>query len=181
MNKMAVRTLLCTQLGLLLLCGCGSDGRPPTFPVSGAVTLDGKAVEGASITFISAENPSLSASGRSDASGNYQLTTFDAGDGAVEGTFKIRVTKYASEAEVSPYDTASTTAVDTEELSGEDAAAAISAGYGQNYEGPPQRGWKPPKQSNGVPDKYADPDKSGLTYKVVNGPNTHNIELSSKK
>jgi hypothetical protein len=181
MKKMAVRALICTQLGLLLLAGCSSDSKPPTFPVSGTVTLDGKAVEGASILFLSAENPDHSATARSDASGNYQLGTFEAGDGAVEGTYKIKVTKYSSGPEVSPYDTASTEVIDTEELSGEDAAAAISEGYGQSYQGPPKGGWKPPKQDNAIPDKYADPDKSGLTFQVAKGPNTHNLELSSKK
>lgn len=181
MKTMAVRTLICTQLSLLLLAGCSSDDRPATYPVTGVVTLDGKAVEGASITFVSAADINLSASARSDAAGNYTLGTFAAGDGAVEGMFKIRVTKFASGPEVTPYDTASTEVVKTEDLSGEEAAAAISEGYGQSYQGPPQRGWKPPKQSNDVPDKYADAEKSGLTFQVAKGPNTYNIELSSKK
>jgi hypothetical protein len=181
MKTMAVRALICTQLSLLLFAGCSSDSNPPTFPVSGTVTLDGKAVDGASITFISAENPNYSATALSDASGNYKLGTFAAGDGAVEGTFKIRVTKFASGPEVSPYDTPASQVIDTENLSPEDAAAAISEGYGQGYQGPPKAGWKPPKQSNDVPDKYSDAEKSGLTYQVVKGPNTHNLELNSKK
>ncbi len=181
MKKMAVRTIICTQLGLLLLAGCSFDDNPPTFPVSGIVTLDGNAVEGASITFFSSENPYHSATARSDASGNYQLGTFAEGDGAVEGTFKIRVTKYSSGPEMSPYDAASTKVVETKDLSGADAAAAISEGYSQSYQGPPKGGWKPPKQANEVPDKYSDPEKSGLKYQVTKGPNTHNLELSSKK
>lgn len=73
--------------GSLILTGCGSG----LVPVSGLVTLDGKPVEGATVTFIT-EDGTQSASGQTDASGNFTLS--DAGKPGVRpGTYKVLVTK----------------------------------------------------------------------------------------
>lgn len=96
---------LAAVLGPLALLGCGSDSdvanRPDVFPVTGIVTLGGSPVEGATVTFVNTAGmaPGEQASGRSsvgrtDASGRYELTTFESGDGAAPGEYTVTVTKY---------------------------------------------------------------------------------------
>lgn len=81
---------------LLMAVGCGSsaqlEGRVPVYPVQGTVTFKGNPVEGAVVNFVSkGDNPV--ATGRTDASGKYSLTTYDSGDGAGEGDYVVLVTK----------------------------------------------------------------------------------------
>ncbi|QDU64812.1 hypothetical protein Pan216_57050 [Planctomycetes bacterium Pan216] len=84
----------------LVIVGCGSSGpmdkweksRPPVYPVSGVVTLAGEPVEGAVVLFQSQEK-SRSAYGTTDAAGRFQLTTFEASDGAVAGPQRVSINK----------------------------------------------------------------------------------------
>jgi hypothetical protein len=73
----------------LVLSGCG--GSEKLIAVSGNVTLDGKPVEGATVSFVSEDGKSTY-SGASDASGNFSLQTGDK-VGAVTGSYKVLVTK----------------------------------------------------------------------------------------
>jgi len=71
----------------LVLTGCGGGH----VPVTGVVTVDGKPVEGATVTFIT-EDGKQSASGQTDSSGNFSLS--DSGKpGARPGSYKVIVTK----------------------------------------------------------------------------------------
>lgn len=83
-------------LGATML-GC-SDGRPagakPTHEVSGKVTMGGSPVAGATVTF-SPTGDQPPAFGRTGTDGTFTLTTYDSGDGAVAGSYKVRVTKSA--------------------------------------------------------------------------------------
>lgn len=72
-------------------CGAGSD-RPRLAQVSGIVTLDGEPVEGASVNFLPVAGGRL-ATGTTDATGRYTLTTFDKDDGAAVGEHYIGVVK----------------------------------------------------------------------------------------
>ncbi|MDB5308321.1 MAG: hypothetical protein JWO38_2523 [Gemmataceae bacterium] len=69
------------------VAGCGSG----LTPVSGVVKLDGAPVEGATVTFVT-EDGKQSATGFTDASGNFTLTT-DAKAGARAGHYKVVVVK----------------------------------------------------------------------------------------
>lgn len=92
-------------LSLLSLAGCGGGDagtadRPATVPVQGTVTLDGKPIEGATVTFMPATQarPGQPAQGhaavsRTDAEGHYELMTFEAGDGVVPGDYVVTVVK----------------------------------------------------------------------------------------
>ncbi|MFN5625376.1 MAG: hypothetical protein ACK5DM_15630, partial [Planctomyces sp.] len=78
------------SFALLIACsltigvtGCGSEklNRPPVFKVTGKVTLSGKPVANADVTFIHDESK-RAAFGKTNAEGVYKLTTFAANDGA---------------------------------------------------------------------------------------------------
>ncbi len=78
---------------LVTLCGCAKEAGTPTYPVTGTVTQKGKPVEGAIVAFTpSAAGPS--ASGVTDASGVYKLTTRSSGDGAAAGKYMVTICKY---------------------------------------------------------------------------------------
>lgn len=82
--------------------GCGGAGganKLTTHKVKGKVTLGGNPVAGASVTFSPKTKGVPPAMGLTDAQGIYILTTYDAGDGAVEGTYKVMVYKEAPKAE----------------------------------------------------------------------------------
>lgn len=76
-----------------LYSGCGSDGadRPATYAVSGPVTLDSKPLAGVAIQFVPIDTNGRSATGKSNADGNYSLFTFEDGDGAIPGEYKVVV------------------------------------------------------------------------------------------
>ncbi|MBA3313370.1 MAG: carboxypeptidase-like regulatory domain-containing protein [Planctomycetota bacterium] len=75
---------------LLSLAGCGSDG-PELSEVTGTVTLDGKPLQGAILTFIP-EAPGASTSyGITDAEGNYSLMYSRDKSGAMIGTHKVEI------------------------------------------------------------------------------------------
>lgn len=76
---------------LTLTVGCGPD-RPGTIPVSGRVTLEGKPVAGAAVTFAPADGR-RPATGLTDAEGRFTLATFADGDGALPGEHRVTVTK----------------------------------------------------------------------------------------
>jgi hypothetical protein len=73
---------------LLLTAGCG-DGRPKRVPVSGQVLIDGQPLAAGIIRVIPKDaRPAMS---YLDANGRFQLTTFNQGDGCVEGTHRVVV------------------------------------------------------------------------------------------
>ena len=80
------------------LVGCG-DSLPPLTPVTGTITMDGEALDGANVTLMPAENTAgRTGSGVSDASGNFTLsTTFNeelgTAPGMIGGIYKVMVSK----------------------------------------------------------------------------------------
>ncbi len=74
---------------LVAVAGCGRS-LPPCAPVSGRITLAGKPLAGAAISFVSDAAPRFGL-GRTDEAGNYSLTTFRSGDGAVVGEHRVVV------------------------------------------------------------------------------------------
>ena len=91
------------NLGLIMLavslstlgCGGGEPGtsKKPVFPTTGMVTLFGAPLADATIAFAPTASGQPTAIGRTDATGNFTLTTYQFGDGAAEGSFKVVVTK----------------------------------------------------------------------------------------
>lgn len=86
------------------IAGCGGGGGKPVpkladpVPVSGLVTLDGQPLADATIMFLpELESGFHGATGRTDSSGKYELTT-DIGNGktskgAIPGKYKVTVSK----------------------------------------------------------------------------------------
>lgn len=125
---------------VLAVVGCGGGPkRPPTYGVRGVITLDGKPLADAVVTFRpqSGQQP---ANGRTDSSGGYSLSTFSSGDGAMAGAFAVALTKYNTPVVA--------------------AAATEEDGYV-----PPAGQLPTPK--NVLDKKYADTTTSGLTATVL--------------
>lgn len=75
-------------------CGGGSDkGREEVYKVTGVVTMGGEPLQDAIVAF-SPEGEQPTATGRSDEDGNITLTTYEYGDGAAAGKFKVKISKY---------------------------------------------------------------------------------------
>ena len=138
-------------LTIAILAGCGGADRPATAPVSGTVTVDGEAVEGAAVMFVP-EKGGRPATGTTDAQGHFTLRTIEKGDGAVLGSHQVAITL------------AKTTG----------GPEALEGGtMGEVSPRTVQTEWI-------VPRKYSDPKTSGLTKMVAEGDaNTFTFDLKS--
>ncbi len=95
-----MRFALIISLMLLFTTGCGGDDGPaqvPVFPVTGKITNAGAPLADAAVTF-SPEGKQPVATGRTDAQGVYNLTTYDFEDGAAAGDYTVMVTKIVEKA-----------------------------------------------------------------------------------
>jgi hypothetical protein len=146
----------------LMLIACGgcsgaSDDawakrRPPVYPVSGRVLLGGQPLAGATVELFSAD-ANRTAYGTADDEGRFQLTTFESGDGAVEGKHAVKVRKV----DIISHDDPSI-----------DYASSLQTAP------PPETKWHSPR-------KYAEYATSGLSAVVVpDGPNEILLELEAK-
>jgi hypothetical protein len=150
-------------LAVVVLCvGCAGGKGSGTVPVTGKVTLNGAPAEGVAVSFIS-DGGGPSAVGVTDESGQYSLTTTAKDDGAMPGRYRVTLAKYqgsdsatAQSGEVhADYD------ITNEYPAGYDESAAALAAPSKNL----------------LNDRYADPNTSGFTAEVAEGPNTHNFDL----
>jgi len=151
-------------LSFATFVGCGETmdpNRPKTYPVSGTVTQGGQPVADANVTF-QLKDGSQGAVGVTDSSGNFHLTTFTAGDGAVAGEHLVTVTKY-DRPKIVPQGDGSIADTGDEEPAPDESDA--SAG-----------GDVDPKSL--LPGKYANPQTSGLTATVgESGENKFDFQL----
>jgi hypothetical protein len=82
-------------IGLISLFGCGGGQEenpnwPKRFPAKGTVTYQGKAIEGAEVAFMS-NNNKATATGITDSSGKFVLSTYVKNDGAVAGDQTVTI------------------------------------------------------------------------------------------
>ena len=88
-----------------MVIGCGGapvdPNRPTTFEAGGTVTYNGSPLEGATVAFLPQDPKAPGASGRTDASGKFVLTAFEAGDGAVPGSYLVTISKVEKVADAS--------------------------------------------------------------------------------
>ena len=140
------------MIGLLLtasVVGCGV--RP--IPVQGVLTVDGKPLAKASVMFVSDDADGKTASGITDESGVFRLTTFTLNDGAMRGAYKVVVTH--SEPVVVPA-----------EIKDPDEQKAFVASQS--------------RKSSIVPEVYSSQDKTPLKHRVPEDGNAK-IEISRAK
>jgi hypothetical protein len=144
--------LCAISLSLFSLAGCG-DSR--TASVKGTVTLDGKPVAKAGVAFRPQDGSRMS-TGETDEQGNFVLTCYERGDGAVPGAHAVTVTKF-----------------EEKRLDLPEGADELAAEMAASKSRQPKRKWI-------VPEKYSDPETSGLKFTVEKGRNTCAFELQSK-
>lgn len=146
------------------LVGCTGGGgkKLATNKVTGKVVMNGAPVPGASVSFSPIEAGKPPALGISDTQGIYILTTYDSGDGAVEGDFKVMVYKGAPSSQPA--------------APAHDPTGQTSGGGAPKHSGPAGRG-----QTAGggslLPEKFSKADTTPLTKSVKSGDNTIDIEL----
>jgi len=139
-------------LGLISLAGLGCGG-PKTASVSGKVSYKGAPLKGGSVTFLSAADKK----GITTPIGEDGAYTFDK---LTTGEYKV--------------------GVETETMNN------VPGTTGRTYGPPPgvKTDYKPPSGGGDgkaryvpIPGKYADPEKSGLSYTAKPGPQTNDIDL----
>jgi len=134
---------------VLAACGQGISDQPRVVRVSGVLTQKGNPVEGATVGFNTPGAP-RAATGKTDADGKFQLSTFGDNDGAVPGEHVVTVIKLNPELQQKP------------EESADDYTTRM---LGKN-----------PSKSL-LPQQYASPQSSPLKVTIsADGPN-ENLEL----
>ncbi len=133
--------------------GCSKESFPTTVPVTGVVTLDGKAVAEATVNLVPMSQTGKSASGITDAEGKFSVTTY------MSPTF--------SPAGAMP---------------GEYVISVIKMQYPEKPPGMTQweeQAWsdKAGKPKSLLPKTYLDPMKSGLKVTVKNAAEALKLEL----
>jgi hypothetical protein len=129
-------------VAVLSCLGCGGSdsskaNRPKVVPADGLVTYQGKPLEGATIVLSPTGEGKHGASAMSDANGQFQLSTFPPDLGAVPGDYKVAVSKQS-------------------------VVVIPEPPPGMHAEDMP----RPPKPKALIPDKFANPEKSGLTTNI---------------
>jgi len=115
--------------------------------VNGTITLDGKPLPEAVITFVPEGGGGHQASGMSGSDGSFRLTTFSSGDGAERGSYKVTVTLGAPETDTGP----------APDPTDPKAMAEAMRKYSEKNRG------KAAKKSP-LPASYSDPAKTSLKY-----------------
>jgi len=154
-----------------MLAGCGGGDRPALAPASGIVKLDGVPVEGATVTFLPAE-VGRHGSGLTDAAARYEIKTYEDAAGAIVGDHKVAVMKISGPGASALQGDAPPPSADVSgEDDGSDGLSQVGApGTGNSEE---------PETTYDVPQKYINPDESGLTLTVPSeGSDGLNLDLT---
>lgn len=155
---------------LVSLTSCNKTEGPDTVPVTGVVTLDGKAVEGAQVVFVPAGS-GRAASGVTNATGQFTLTTLNPQDGAVVGNYQVTIAKVAGD-----MPSVDLSGLSEEEANKKAAEAYYSSEAAKNVGNPKQQA----KATDLLPAKYKDAAKSELKAEVKAGQeNKFDFKLTS--
>ncbi len=168
MNWWAVPLVLC----LVGTAGCGSGiDRPRVEFVEGVVTLDGKPLEAATVG-LTPVSGGLPAYGNTDAAGVFRLTSSRGGlpgAGAVAGDYRVSVRKVKEE--LGPAESAENPEA-TAEPSIEDYERWLEQQQQQNRR-------RVPRVTSLVPERYTNPETSGLIATIEPGRNRLELKLTS--
>jgi len=97
MSSKSLHNTACTTIWLACLAclGCGEDWQAETHPVIGRVNINGQAPEGAVVTLYTTGEKVDERNSRPwgvvQHDGSFTLTTYDKGDGAPVGTYKLTI------------------------------------------------------------------------------------------
>ena len=82
-------------LAMIPFCGCNprDPKQPATYKVTGKVTYQGNPLEGAEVIFMTEKSP-RPGRGTTNKDGEFVLSTYGAGDGAMAGQHRVTVTKW---------------------------------------------------------------------------------------
>ncbi|MBI1311746.1 hypothetical protein GC176_10680 [bacterium] len=141
-------------LSITAIAGCGGSkaGRETTYEVSGKVTLAGAPLEGATVSFFPSEGQ-RSAMGLTDGEGQYVLTTYEYGDGAMPGKYKITIRKAIPKKP----GTSNT----------HEAYASGQVDMSKMHKGEVEA------EPSALPERYQNPDESGFQADVTAGGENH--------
>lgn len=152
-NK-AILTHSIAALVLLALIGCGGGNKVGT--VSGKVTYKGEALRGGTLAFVPKNAGGVVAT--IDPEGNYTVTNVPVGEAKITvQTFPATGGPPAMKGKAPP------------KMPQAPADQKMPDLY--DFAGKAKKGHMK------IPEKYGDPEKSGLTYTVSAGSQTHNIKL----
>ncbi len=146
---------------LAAIAGCDHGPvTPPTAPVHGRVTFQGKPVEGAQVAFYCQKPGARPAVGKTDVDGVYRLSTFTTNDGAMIGQHGVTISKFVFD-------------------SNNGGSIQGASGSAPKFLPPPgeQNSLRANTQS-ALPWKYSDVRQSGLTADVVPDGSEVNFDLS---
>lgn len=153
------RVLSCVCLISIVAFGCSGSDNVEVYPVKGVVLFEGKPmVGGGSISFV----PTTSQNGKNaggiiNPDGTFEMTTYDDGDGAMVGTFRVMILQ---------------TVVDEPTIQGDTDAPVAAASIGPVKTVPPEQQ---------IPLIYADPASSPSTVTIeARELNELKIELSKQ-
>lgn len=90
--KLVTATLLSFALVCITGCGGGSTGGETVYSVSGTVMMNGTILPEATVIF-SPVGDQPTATGSTDMNGKFTLQTYEFGDGAAAGTYKVLISK----------------------------------------------------------------------------------------
>jgi hypothetical protein len=150
MRRVRWSWLACAVAVALAIPACGGDGK---VRVNGVLTLDGKPVEGAIVSFVPvAKDNGNIATATTDKDGNFSLSTTKPDDGAFPGEYKVTVV-YAEGPQAPP-----------------------AQGMKEAFTAKKEKPKNPPKYI--IPAKYRDAAKTDLTQQVPTG-GTVKLDLKS--
>jgi hypothetical protein len=84
-----------TAFALLAVMSCGEGKYPKTYPVKGRVLVDGQPAKDCQVSLLRTSggdlSPPATPNGLTDENGEFQLTSYQANDGAPEGEYVVKI------------------------------------------------------------------------------------------
>ncbi len=142
----------------LMAGSAGCNGGAGGLPVTGEVTLDGQPVEGAVVTFSPTDADGVPATGTTDSTGRFNLSSA-VGEGVAPGSYAVSIAKTA------PQDLPA--GPDPRERGPLQSPEQIEAARRAAEEAAADR--RAPVGPATIPARYASPDTSGFTAEVAAG------------